>query len=251
MNNLEEYDNPISYDEENNHYLGELPLLMKWADKKKGTIVDLACGTGRLTIPLATAGYNIIGVDIHSGMLAHAKRKAEELGLEIEWVEQDCTELDVPFKSSLIYMVGNSFQHFHTNLAQNQVLSSVWRQLEDGGIFIFGIRFPNAEELLQPPVEEYWKTYVDRSQMKEIDVYTISEYDALQQIQHYTTIRRTKNSDEESRTHISLRYTYPQEMERLLESNLFEVVGAYGDWNSTPIQSNSHEMVYVCRKKGM
>ncbi len=247
MNNLEEYENPISYDDENDHYLGELSLLMEWASKKKGPIIDLACGTGRLTIPLALEGHQMIGVDIHAGMLNRAREKAKNLS--VEWFEQDCTTLDLPVKSPFIYMVGNSFQHFHTNISQNQVLSSVWRHLEEDGIFIFGIQFPQAEELLQPPVEEYWKTYFDQSQMKEIDVYTISEYDSLRQIQHYTTIRRAKHSQEEGRTHISLRYTYPKEMERLLESNSFEIVGAYGDWKGTPISKNSLEMVYICRKK--
>ncbi|WP_326135325.1 class I SAM-dependent methyltransferase [Cytobacillus horneckiae] len=46
--------------------------------------MDLACGTGRATIPLAIVGHTIIGVDIHKGMLDLAKQKAEVLNLAID-----------------------------------------------------------------------------------------------------------------------------------------------------------------------
>lgn len=250
--NLEEYDDPVSYDIENNAYIGELPLLVEWASKKDGPIIDLACGTGRITIPLASKGFRLIGVDLHAGMLEQAKRKTQELDLQIEWLEQDCTRLNLNCKSSLIYMVGNSIQHFHTNESQNLLLTSIHRHLEEDGVFIFGTRFPNAEELLQPSTEEYWKTYNDPTCKKEVDVFTISDYDALSQIQHYTTVRKFKDVDgrvvEEKRTNISLRYTYPQEMGRLLSENGFEILHVYKDWNETPISNDSYEMIYVCRK---
>ncbi|WP_391203465.1 class I SAM-dependent DNA methyltransferase [Psychrobacillus sp. L4] len=251
--NLEEYDNSVSYDIENNAYVGEIPFLMEWASKNRGTIIDLACGTGRITIPLAQKGLNLIGVDLHAGMLEQAKKKAEELQLQIEWLEQDCTQLNLNCQSPLIYMVGNSFQHFHTNESQNMLLSSIHAHLEEDGIFIFGTRFPNAEELLQPSTEEYWKTYKDVTCNKEVDVYTISNYDALSQIQHYTTIRKFKNADgivvDETRTHISLRYTYPKEMERLLYENGFDILQVNKDWKGTPISNESYEMIYVCKKR--
>ncbi|MFB7642836.1 class I SAM-dependent methyltransferase, partial [Peribacillus butanolivorans] len=73
--NSEEYDDPILYDKENDPYIEDLSYLLKWASKTEGPIIDLACGTGRATIPLASKGYKLIGVDIHKGMLDEAKRK--------------------------------------------------------------------------------------------------------------------------------------------------------------------------------
>jgi len=249
--NLDEYNDPISYDNENDAYTGELNLLTKWATKQGGPIIDLACGTGRMTIPLAQKGFDMIGVDIHAGMLELAKKKADEANIDIGWLEQDCTILHVGLKSPLIYMVGNSFQHFHTNEQQNSVLKSIHTHLVKEGIFIFGIRFPNAEELLQPRTEEYWKTYTDTVENKKVDVYTISDYDPLEQIQHYTTIRKYIDDDkviEERKTNISLRYTYPKEMERLLIENGLDVLHVYKDWNESPQSRNSDEIIYVCRK---
>lgn len=47
---------------------------------------------------------------------------------------------------------------------------------------LFATRFPNADELLQPCTEEYWKTYTDTVENKKVDVYTISDYDPLEQV---------------------------------------------------------------------
>ncbi|USK53177.1 class I SAM-dependent methyltransferase [Cytobacillus solani] len=252
VDNFEEYEDPMAYDSENETYKEDLPFLMKWAAKIDGTIIDLACGTGRVTIPLAKKGYKLVGVDIHKGMLAEARRKSANQHLPIKWIEQDCTNLHLNAKSRFIFTVGNSFQHFLMNKSQDGLLDSVNRHLELGGIFIFGTRFPSAEALLQPSTEEYWKTYVDNDTMNKVDVYTISKYDPLTQVQHYITIRRMINKAgeiiEEKKTNILLRYTYPREMERILSANGFEIVDLYQDWNETSITDDSTQMVYVCKK---
>ncbi|WP_010676658.1 class I SAM-dependent DNA methyltransferase [Bacillus timonensis] len=251
FNNFEEYKDPDLYDQENEPFQDDVKFLMKWATKVNGPIIDLACGTGRATIPLAQAGHTLFGVDIHNGMLTQAKKKTKNTNLEIEWIEQDCTKLQLGEKSPLIFIVGNSFQHFLTNEEQDQLLASVYSHLEKEGIFIFGTRFPSADELLQPATEEYWRSYKDDTGNM-INVYTISSYDTIQQVQHYTTIRRkmddTGKTIDEMKTNIKLRYVFPQEMNRLLKENGFEILAVYKDWNESPLTQDSYQMIYVCRK---
>lgn len=252
LDNFEEYENPVLYDQENAPFQDDVKFLVKWAAKVEGPIIDLACGTGRATVPLAEAGHTVIGVDIHNGMLTQAKRKTENRNLNIEWIEQDCTKLQLGVKSPLIFIVGNSFQHFLTNEEQDQLLSSVQNHLDNDGIFVFDTRFPSPDELLQPPTEEYWRSYEDEAG-KKVDVYTISSYDTIQQVQHYITIRKQKDDNDqvidEKKTNIKLRYVYPQEMDRLLKGNGFETLAVYKDWNETPLTQDSHQMIYVCRRK--
>ncbi|MEC1178671.1 class I SAM-dependent methyltransferase [Metasolibacillus meyeri] len=248
LHNADEYNNPTLYDKENEAHQADVPFLLKWAAQQQGIIIDLACGTGRATIPLAQHGYELIGVDIHNAMLDEAKKKAENANLSVEWIEQDCSKLQLNMKSHLIYTVGNSFQHFLTNEAQDNLLSSVNHHLEVGGIFIFDTRFPSAEELFQPPTEEYWRSYIDYDSQKKVDVYTISNYDILNQLQHYTTIRKFESSTEKHSTNITLRYVYPKEMERLLEAHGFTIKHIYQDWNETPVTNDAYAMIYVCEK---
>ncbi|WP_397537758.1 class I SAM-dependent DNA methyltransferase [Rummeliibacillus pycnus] len=252
IDNFEEYEDAVLYDQENDMYHEDIKFLEKYASTIDGPIIDIACGTGRATIPLAKAGQELIGVDVHEGMLRAAEKKSSELELNIKWEKQDCTNLNLDVKSNLIFTVGNSFQHFLTNNALDGLLSSVHKHLHDGGLFIFGTRFPSLDELLQPPTEEYWRSYIDQVSQQKVDVYTISRYDALTQLQHYTTIRKFAGVNgvnvNEKRTHITLRYVFPKEMERILSNNGFEILGIYKDWNETPIDENSYEMIYVCRK---
>lgn len=251
ITNTEEYDHPILYDKENTQ-TNDLPFILKWASKTTGVIIDLACGTGRVTIPLARAGYQLIGVDIHRSMLEEARTKAQRENLNIEWELQDCTKLDWPVQSQLIYSVGNSFQHFLTNEDQDALLLAVNKHLQTNGVFIFDTRFPNEEELLQPSNEEYWRSYIDKETQNKVDVYTSSSYHSISQIQHYLTIRKSKNLAgdviAEKRTNIHLRYTFPQEMNRLLTMNGFEILAIYQDWNETHLTNASDNMIYVCRK---
>ncbi|WP_246943348.1 class I SAM-dependent methyltransferase [Bacillus pinisoli] len=256
MNHLEnfaEYHNPTLYDLENNSYLQDVKFLLEYASKVNGKIIDLACGTGRATIPLAKGGYQMIGVDLHSGMLNEAKNKSESLDLQIEWIQQDCLKLNLNVKSNLIFCVGNSFQHFMTNEEQDQFLTSVNNHLNYDGTFIFGTRYPTIEEQFCSSEEEYWKTYTDSEKQHVIDVYLTSTYDSLHQIQHNTTIRRIKNERKELigelKTNIKLRYVFPKEMERLLLKNGFVVENAYKDWDGSPLDKDSKQMIYVCRKR--
>lgn len=118
------------------------------------------------------------------------------------------------------------------------------------GILLFDTRFPAAEELLQPPVEEYWRT-IEIAPEHRCDVYTIATYDPVAQVQHYTTIRRfieREHLREERKTTIDLRYTYPQELARTLEANGFELLHLYEDWSGASLQPASLSMVAVCQR---
>ncbi|GGD15561.1 class I SAM-dependent methyltransferase [Pontibacillus salipaludis] len=249
--NLEEYDDPARYDGQNNANKRDIPLLLKWAKKQDGPIIDLACGTGRATFPLARAGYDVTGIDVHQGMLEEAKRKTRA-GDTINWILEDCADLNLHKKVDFIFTVGNSFQHFLTNDSQDGLLASVRRHLKENGVFIFGTRFPNAYELLSEPEEVFEHSYKDEETGVLVDVYHSSQYDALSQVQYNTTTRRYKNEfDEminEEKSHIALRFVFPKEMKRLLEKHGLSILHIYGDWEEGPLTSTSKEMIYVCRK---
>ncbi|MFS0690163.1 hypothetical protein AB1K89_13100 [Sporosarcina sp. 179-K 8C2 HS] len=77
-------------------------------------------------------------------------------------------------------------------------------------------------------------------------------YNHLTQILDCQTQRRIYRNGAliaEEQDSISLRYSFPQEMERLLDSNGFEIVQVYGDWDENELHAESVSMVYVCRVK--
>ena len=93
--NLEKYADPEMYDHLYEGYQKDLNVILEWA-KSDQPIIELACGTGRLTIPMAQRGFQMIGVDLHEGMLERAKQKAKEQMVSIEFILQDCSKLSIP-----------------------------------------------------------------------------------------------------------------------------------------------------------
>ncbi|MCK9907056.1 class I SAM-dependent methyltransferase, partial [Frankia sp. Cpl3] len=60
---------------------GDIPFFLEMARQADGEILDLACGTGRISIPLAEAGHQVTGLDLSTEMLARAEQKAKERGV--------------------------------------------------------------------------------------------------------------------------------------------------------------------------
>ncbi len=244
--NFEKYADPEMYDHLYEGYQKDLNVILEWA-KPDLPIIELACGTGRLTIPMAKRGFQMIGVDLHEGMLERAKQKAKEQRVSIELLRQDCTKLTIPVKSSLVFMTGNSFQHFLTNELQDALLQSVHRHLIEDGIFIFDTRNPLLHELAA--VDEYEQTYSDKSGNQIIEFHR-EEYDAMTQILHCHTDREIYQKETlitKEQDGISLRFSFPIEMARLLEHNGFEVLHQFGDWDKNELNAKSVYMVYVCK----
>ena len=246
--NLEKYADPEMYDYLYEGYQKDLSVILEWA-KSGQQIIELACGTGRLTIPMEQRGFQIIGVDLHEGMLERAKQKAKEQMVSIEFILQDCSQLSIPFKSSLVFMTGNSFQHFLTNELQDNLLQSVRLHLEKDGIFIFDTRNPLLHELAT--VDEYEQNFVDKNGNQIIEFHR-DEYDPLKQILHCHTNREVYQGQalvNKEQDGISLRFSFPLEMERMLKINGFEILEVYGNWDKNELSVKSVSMVYVCRVK--
>ena len=65
----------------------DIPFYLAQAQVASGSVLEIGCGTGRVTIPLASAGFDIIGLDVSGSMLEEARRKAEGQGLSISWIQ--------------------------------------------------------------------------------------------------------------------------------------------------------------------
>ena len=243
--NFEKYADPEMYDHLYEGYQKDLNMIVEWA-KPNQPVIELACGTGRLTIPLASRGFQMVGVDLHEGMLKRAKQKAKEQMVSVEFLLQDCTKLNIPVKSSLVFMTGNSFQHFLTNELQDALLQSVRQHLIEDGVFIFDTRNPLLHELAA--VDEYEQKYRDKNGNQIIEFHR-DEYNSMTQILHCHTDRQIYQGEAliaKEQDGISLRYSFPLEMNRVLEDNGFEILQVYGDWDKKELNAKSISMVYVC-----
>lgn len=245
-NNLDEYLDPLIYDAEYGKFEPEGPFFLSYAKEAKGVALDLACGTGRLTIPISKEGISVTGVDICEPMLELAKVKAK--GLNIDFILGDIRKFELGKKFGMIFMGGNAFQALLTKDDQESMLNSVRKHLSEEGIFIFGVRNPVAENPSEEASEpDYWHKFTDPNGI-EVVVSGLCKYESTNQIATYTTTR--KWPDYSKITEIKLRYTYKHELVGLLERCGFQIVETFGEYDKIPFaEQTSPSIVMVARRK--
>ena len=249
LDNLVEYSDPEIYDFENSDFEPDGPFILSIAQKLGGAVLELGCGTGRITIPLAQNGIEVVGLDLVPGMLEFAKHKAG--GLPIQWVLADARTFQLNRKFPLIFESGSVFHHMLTRTDQEAYLTRAWEHLEKDGRLVINLFFPLPHRLTSTEVEEDWFA-VQHPDGYEIRVTGIDQYDAVRQVKVETAYRRWTDASGQEITRVaplSLRYFYPQELETLLHYNGFEVVEAYGDADFSPLANDSQALIYVCQKR--
>ena len=245
-NNLEEFADPHNYDIEDDSDTG-IAFYSALAQETGGPVLEIACGTGRVSIPIARLGFAVTGLDIVPGMLARARSKSA--GLPARWVEGDARTFDLGEQFRLIFLTGNAFQAFLTRADQEALLARVRAHLHDDGLFAFETRNPRwatGPDHGRPPAtargcspyletreaEAAGATYTDSSG-RDVRVSRTQVYDHVAQILHWTTYRRWREGEQEQTkiTRIAVRFTFPQELAALLHYNGFTILRQYGDWN--------------------
>lgn len=106
------------------------------AREADGLLVELAVGTGRVAIPVAQAtGKRVVGIDSSTGMLAQARERAAEAGVELDLREGDMRELELGEPAALIYCPGRSLLHLPTWADRRRCFERVAASLRPGGRF--------------------------------------------------------------------------------------------------------------------
>jgi SAM-dependent methyltransferase len=243
--NLEEFADAENYDLEQPDDTG-VAFFLGLARETGGPVLELACGTGRVSIPIAQQGFDVTGVDITPGMLAQARRKSG--GLPIRWLEGDARTVRLDRRYGLIFLTGNAFQAFLTRPDQEALLARVREHLRPDGLFAFETRNPRWSDLATCAEEKAWLSYTD-TQGRPVRVTETYWYDHVPQLLHWTIYRRrpTKTGEELKTSRITVRYTFPQELESLLHYNGFELIRRYGDWEGGPLTAASETILSVSR----
>lgn len=102
-------------------------------------VLDLACGTGSLTVELAKRGYDMIGADQSEDMLYQAREKAEEEEQEILFLEQDMREFELYGTVDSIVCTCDSLNYLLEDEDVQQVFKLADNYLDPGGLFIFDV----------------------------------------------------------------------------------------------------------------
>jgi SAM-dependent methyltransferase len=132
---------------------GDLDLYLALAARTKGPVLELGVGTGRLAVPLAAAGYRVVGVDRDAAMLERAglaaAAAANEARTRLELVEADFVGLRLPAAGSfgLVFLALNSLLLLATRDAQRETLRTIAAHLGPDGVAVVDVWLPDADDL--------------------------------------------------------------------------------------------------------
>lgn len=112
------------------------------ANLQPETILDLACGTGSLTVELAQRGYHIIGVDASEEMLSLAAQRSISLTPRPFFVHQRMEALTLPYQMDACICCLDSINYITNPHALEEAFCRVWKSLSPNGMFIFDINTP-------------------------------------------------------------------------------------------------------------
>lgn len=115
---------------------------------KKGTkILDVCCGVGRHSIPLARKGFHVTGVDISKKYLDQAREQALRESLDnIQFIESDARSIDFKGEYDLALNMFSSLGYFTDPKDDHKVIEGIYKSLKPGGLAVLEIY--NSERLL-------------------------------------------------------------------------------------------------------
>lgn len=205
-------------------------------------VLDLGCGTGRLTVALAAAGHEVIGVDPAEPMLREAR--ARDGGAKVRWLKGDARRLRLGKRFDLVVMTGHVFQVFLTDEDQAAALATVAHHLDATGRFAFETRNPGARawERWTP---EASRRAVDAGADGRVEVTDAAAMDAGTGVVDLITRFRFLEGGLETAAESHLRFTGRDDLDRRLADAGLAAEHWCGDWDGTAWSKTAPEIIVV------
>ena len=201
-------------------------------------LLDLGCGTGKMTLELARRGYDMTGIDISPEMLGVARERADAEGLDVLWLCQDMTEFELYGTVDVALCCLDGINHLTEPSDLKKTFSLVHNYLSPDGLFIFDVNGRYKFENI----------YSDRAYVMEEDGAVCiwqNAYNEKNKIcDFYITLFKEEEDGSYTRYDESERermYTL-RSLKSALTAAKFEVIGAYSDFNFS-VASDASERI--------
>jgi SAM-dependent methyltransferase len=222
-------------------------------------VLEVGCGTGRVLIPTARAGVDIVGLDLSPHMLAVCRQRLQEepdaLRGRVRLIEADMRDFELGLRFTLATIPFRPFQHLITVDDQLRCLAGIRRHLVDNGLLILDLFNPSLDFLVNRPVGEELdeeppfttpdgRTVIRRQKTVAIDRFQqVGQYELI----HYVT--HPDGRQERLVQAFPMRYLFRFEAEHLLVRAGFTLEHLYADYDKSPYGSKyPGELLMVARR---
>jgi SAM-dependent methyltransferase len=230
----------------------DIGFYQQLAERTGGPVLECMCGTGRVLIPLADAGFQVTGVDRSAAMLDVLSTKLELIGGKVEKnidvIHDDIRTFKTKTRFRLVIVPFNSFLHLLDRKDQEAALTNIRKHMSEDGLLtmsIFNPRLDRPEELLRHRGSKV------TSKGEVISKFEAQTFDMTRQkttVHYFYDISRQDKELRRVTTTATMRYLFYQELSDLLEDCQFKMIEIYGDYAFSPFRKNSDRMVFVARK---
>jgi SAM-dependent methyltransferase len=244
-------------------YLDDIAFYIQEARQADGPCLELACGTGRVLIPVAEAGVTVTGLDLSKPMITRARRKVaalpDEVRARITVGEGDMRSFRLNAQFALIYVPFRAFLHLMQVSDQIAALNNIRRHLQPGGRLALNFFDPSLEYIVSHSgpiggaLHTTGETFIEpRSGNLLVEWATVQYSQHLQRIDQYFIYDEV---DARGRVvgrlyrNLQMRYIFRWEFEHLLARCGFEVVALYGGFNRQPYSQMGQELVWVAQPR--
>ncbi len=211
------------------------------ADRRGGSVLELGCGTGQKLIPIASDGHACLGLELSPDMLAEARRKADEQGVDVGWVQGDMRDFDLGRTFDLVVIAANSLLHLHDAEDVVSCFRSIRRHLAPGGQLVLDVFNPSVRLLAQADGVRRRRdtlSFVDPDRgVVHVDV--AETYDAAAQVTRGRWYFSTDAEADFLVAPLEIRSIFPQELPLLLSLAGLRLVERFGDWSRAPFTSDA------------
>ena len=203
-------------------------------------VLDLCCGWGRLSVPLAERGYRVTGLDLSKYHIQLAKQAARQAGVDIEWVNADMRKIPGRARYDAVFNCFTSFGYLESEAEDQRVLTGVRRVLKPGGTFF--IDTMNHDNLMRVFRESEFRELPDGAYMMER-----RNYDVRTGRVDNDWIYLTPDGERHVQSHSLRLYTFT-ELERMLGQAGLTVRQTWGDFDGSEFTMRSPRMVVQAEK---
>jgi SAM-dependent methyltransferase len=214
--------------------------------RKGGPVLELGCGSGRLTIPIAQSGVEIAGADSSPTMLETARAKAAAAGVRIEFIQADMRDFNLPTRFSLIFIAGNTLQHLTTSDDLIRSFACARRHLTPGGRFVFDVAVPDPGQLAKDSSRRYPVMQVQHPLRGLITLEEKATYDDASRIRTLVWYLSTPDAPDFRVINFRLRMLFPAEVKQALEAAGLRLDARYGEYSRVPFEDSSPRQLCLC-----
>src|SRR5438128_3459253 len=221
-------------------------------------ILELGCGTGRITMALAEAGKRITGLDLSERMLERAVKKRAALRVEarerLHLIQGDMARFDLGERFRLVIIPFRPFQHLLEVRQQVDCLECVRKHLAPGGRLILDVFQTDAERMHDPVhMREVQLTEYETADGRRVRICErVAAFHRAEQRNDVEMIFYITHRDGRQDRQVfawPLRDFFRFGVEHLLARCGFKVAALYGDFDRSPIRGDSPEMIFVAETR--